>query len=69
MRRKLYELNNIVIDESDKLDKYLLSTSDKGIQKFELPLGVGKFENIYIGRKDIDSCSEAYSEISNLNRV
>lgn len=69
MKRKVFELNNIVIDETDKLDKYVLETSDKGVQSYELPLGIGKFENVYIGRRDVDSCTEAYSEINNLNRV
>lgn len=69
MKRKVFELNNIVIDETDKLDKYVLETSDEGVQSYELPLGIGKFENVYIGRRDVDSCTEAYSEINNLNRV
>ena len=67
MAKKIYELNNIVIDEDGKKDKYNFKIDSMDAEHYELPLSLPKFHNVYVGRKDVDSCQDAYSEISNLN--
>ena len=69
MAKKVFELNNIVIDEDGKRDKYNINTEGRTTEQFEFPLSLGKFHNVYIGRKDVDSCAEAYSELNNVNKV